>query len=110
MSEVSLTPLSRIRLSGGIQVFADIDLYRLEDLFQRALAFKRLLEFRGPGGHRFALNPPQILYMENLSALSERPRRPWYERFGIFDRTLPVLSARLEGPHPLRLTAKDLQS
>lgn len=98
MSEHRLTPLSRIRLSGGIQVFADIDLYRLADLFQRALLFKHPLIFNGPGGRRFALNPLQILYMENLAALDERPRRRGFGLGIVLDRPLPVLQGRLEDP------------
>jgi thiamine pyrophosphokinase len=59
-----MAPTTIIRFAGGGTVRVDMDLSRVHELLQRALADNVLLELESPDGRIVVINPQQVQILE----------------------------------------------
>jgi hypothetical protein len=60
-------PVTLLRFSGGEAVEVSLSLAEVQDLIQKAMAERVLLELHSPDGRVLVVNPHQVQYLQNAA-------------------------------------------
>jgi hypothetical protein len=59
--------VTRVRLSGGVELWIDANLEDARKAWRRAVAQLQMLEITNDDGNVVAVNPNQVLYLEEMA-------------------------------------------
>jgi hypothetical protein len=65
--------MTRVRLSGGVELWIDANLDDARKAWRQALAEAQMLEIKNDDGNVVAINPHQVLYLEQTPKPAARP-------------------------------------